>query len=53
MIVLSFHRKQQKSNKKRAYKLNSKAQNCYFKVKIGLKILTANFTKPTLAKSAD
>jgi hypothetical protein len=34
---------------KRACKLNSKAQNSYFCVKIGLKILTTNLRKQPFA----
>ncbi|MDR7075457.1 hypothetical protein J2Y03_000445 [Neobacillus niacini] len=40
-----FLKKKNKFNKKRACKLNSKAQNNYFHVKIGFKILTTIITK--------
>jgi hypothetical protein len=49
-IVAKDYRKKH-LNKKRANKLNSKAQNNYFHVKIGFKILTTTFTNTALSKN--
>jgi hypothetical protein len=53
MIVLCFHRNQHKFNKKRAYKLNSKAQSKYIHVKIGFMILTTIVAKTALLYKTD